>query len=51
MFLVVDGSEDISPEDEQILQLIDKNNTIVIINKEDKAQKIDKEKIKNLRKI
>lgn len=46
VFLVVDGSEDISPEDEQILQLIDKNNTIVIINKEDKAQKIDKEKIK-----
>lgn len=53
VIFIIDSSKLISKEDEEILSLIDKNNTIIVLNKIDLKQEIDEtsEKLKNYKNI
>jgi len=45
IILVIDGSEELSEEDKEIIEHVGNRNVIVLINKQDKGQVISKEEI------
>lgn len=48
IIVIVDGSKNLEEEDKKILEIIKNKKAMVLINKQDKKQMIDKEKIENL---
>ena len=49
IIVVLNGSEKLKPEDKKILNKVNKNNTIIAINKNDLEQKIEKENLKEFK--
>lgn len=48
IIFIVDGSEEISPEDEEIIEYLKERKCLVLINKKDLEQKIDSVQIRNM---